>query len=104
MYNKVDDVMEINEIKIKIKSAEPFLKEKFRVKKIGIFGSYSRGEQRKSSDVDILVEFYEDPSLFKFMDLEDCLKKLLKIKVDLVMKDSLKPYIGKHILDEVIYI
>ena len=96
--------MEINEIKIKIKSTEPFLKEKFRVKKIGIFGSYSRGEQRKSSDVDILVEFHEEPSLFEFLDLEEFLKNILKIKVDLVMKSSLKPYIGKHILEEVIYI
>ncbi|MEK7658770.1 MAG: nucleotidyltransferase family protein [Patescibacteria group bacterium] len=96
--------MGVNGIKIKIKNAEPFLKEKFRVKKIGIFGSYSRGEQRKTSDVDILVEFYEEPSLFEFIRLERYLKNILKIKVDLVMKDSLKPYIGKHILDEVIYI
>jgi len=96
--------MGINEIKFKIKNAEPFLKEKFRVKKIGIFGSYSRGEQRKSSDIDILVEFYDAPSLFEFIRLERYLKTILKIKVDLVMKDSLKPYIGKHILEEVIYI
>lgn len=96
--------MGISQIKIKIKSAEPFLKEKFRVKKIGIFGSYSRGEQRKSSDIDILVEFHEVPSLFEFIRLERYLKNILKIKVDLVMKDSLKPYIGKHILEEVIYV
>ena len=97
-------MMVINAIKVKIKSAEPFLKEKFRVKKIGIFGSYSRGEQRKNSDIDILVEFYEEPSLFEFIRLERYLKSILKIKVDLVMKDSLKPYIGKRILDEVIYV
>ncbi len=96
--------MEINQIKVKIKSVEPFLKEKFRVKKIGIFGSYSRGEQRKTSDIDILVEFYEVPSLLEFIRLERYLKNILKIKVDLVMKDSLKPYIGKRVLEEVIYI
>ena len=96
--------MNINEIKIKIKSAEPFLKEKFRVKKIGIFGSYVRGEQRKTSDVDILVEFFDDPSLFKFLDMENYLSDLLGIKVDLVMKNSLKPYIGEQILSEVVYI
>ena len=96
--------MRINEIKIRIKSAEPFLKEKFRVKKIGIFGSYSRGEQRKSSDIDILVDYYEDPSLFEFFDLEYYLEDILKNKVDLVMENSLKPYIGEHILNEVIYI
>ncbi len=96
--------MSTQKIKFKIKSAEPFLKEKFRVKKIGIFGSYLRGEQKKSSDIDILVEFHEEPSLFEFIRLERYLKNILKIKVDLVMKNSLKPYIGKHILDEVIYI
>jgi len=96
--------MGINQIKIKIKSAEPFLKEKFRVKKIGIFGSYSRGEQKKSSDIDILVEFYEVPSLLKFIAMENYLSEILGIKVDLVMKDSLKHYIGKQILNEVIYV
>ncbi len=96
--------MGVNGIKNKIKSAGPFLKKKFRVKKIGIFGSYLRGEQRRTSDLDILVEFYEEPSLFEFIRLERYLKNILKIKVDLVMKDSLKPYIGKHILDEVVYI
>lgn len=96
--------MNINEIKNKIKTEESFLTEKFRVKRVGIFGSYARGEQKKTSDVDVLVEFFEEPSLFEFIRMERYLKNILKIKVDLVMKDSLKPYIGKHILDEVIYI
>lgn len=96
--------MDIREIKQKLKESEPILRKTFLVKRIGVFGSYSRGEQNIKSDIDILVEFIKEPSLFKFMDLEDYLKKLLGIKVDLVMRDSLKPYIGKHILDEVIYI
>ncbi|HCC60370.1 MAG: hypothetical protein A2402_01730 [Candidatus Staskawiczbacteria bacterium RIFOXYC1_FULL_37_43] len=97
--------MNVNEIKNKIKSEEPFLRENFRVKKIGIFGSYSRGEQRKSSDIDVLVEYYEAPSMFEYLDLEEFLSKILNgIKVDLVMKNSLKRYIGERILSEVIYI
>ncbi|OGZ78988.1 MAG: hypothetical protein A2528_01190 [Candidatus Staskawiczbacteria bacterium RIFOXYD2_FULL_37_9] len=96
--------MKIDEIKEKIKFVETVLKEKFRVKKIGIFGSYSRGEQRKGSDIDILVEYYDDPSLFEFFALKRFLSKILGSKVDLVMKNSLKPYIGKRILSEVIYI
>jgi hypothetical protein len=98
------NLAKLKNIKEELKNSEQFLKEKFLVKKIGVFGSYSRGEQRKGSDIDILVEFIDEPSLFKFMDLEDYLKKLLGTKIDLVMKDSLKPYIGKHILEEVIYI
>ena len=98
-------IMNVNEIKNKIKSEEPFLRENFRVKKIGIFGSYSRGEQRKSSDIDVLVEYYEAPSMFEYLDLEEFLSKILNgIKVDLVMKNSLKRYIGERILSEVIYI
>lgn len=96
--------MDIKNIKEKLKNSAQFLKERFLVKKIGVFGSYSRGEQTRKSDIDILVEFIEEPSFFKFIRLEDYLTNLLGIKVDLVMKNSLKPNIGKHILEEVIYL
>jgi len=94
----------IDTIKTKLKELTPLLKEKFKVKRIGIFGSYLRGEEKKGSDLDILVEFEEEPGLFEFLELEDYLSKILKIKVDLVMKNALKPIIGKHILSEVIYL
>jgi predicted nucleotidyltransferase len=94
----------IEEIKKILKENEVILREKFKVKEIGIFGSFVRGEQKKRSDLDILVEFEEPISLFEFMDLEDYLKKIVGVKVDLVSKKALKPRIGKHILEEVIYI
>ncbi|MEM2169145.1 MAG: nucleotidyltransferase family protein, partial [Candidatus Bathyarchaeia archaeon] len=56
------------------------------------------------SDIDILVEFEEPPSLFEFMDLEDYLSKLLGLKVDLVTREALKPRIGERILREVVYL
>ena len=96
--------MNIIEIKKNIKNSEQILKQRFLVKKIGVFGSYVRGEQNKKSDLDILVEFTKDPSMFKFLDLENYLADLLQIKVDLVMKSALKPNIGKQILGEVIYV
>ncbi|MCL5985953.1 MAG: nucleotidyltransferase family protein [Actinobacteria bacterium] len=80
------------------------LKKDYRVKSIGIFGSYVHNEQRDKSDLDILVEFTETPSLIGFMRVEHHLSDILGIKVDLVMKDALKPLIGKHILEEVITI
>ncbi len=80
------------------------LKKKFKVKEIGVFGSFVRGEQRKRSDIDLLVEFDEPPSLFEFMDLEDYLSNLLGLKVDLVTSDALKPRIGERILREVVYL
>ncbi len=80
------------------------LEEKFGVKEIGVFGSYVRGEATEKSDVDILVDFYEVPSLLKFIELEEYLEDLLGIKVDLVMKSALKPKIGEHVRREVIYV
>ena len=92
-----------DEIKRKLTQCKPALKSGFQVKKIGIFGSYIRNEQNKNSDLDILVEFEEEPGLFKFMELENYLKTILRVKVDLVMKNALKPQIGRHVLNEVVY-
>ncbi|MEM2939901.1 MAG: nucleotidyltransferase family protein [Candidatus Bathyarchaeia archaeon] len=94
----------LNEIKSILVERKEELREKFRVKEIGVFGSFVRGEQRKRSDVDLLVEFEEPPSLFEFLDLEEYLSKLLDLKVDLVSKDALKPIIGERILKEVVYL
>ncbi len=67
-----------------------------------VFGSYVRDEQKKDSDLDVLVTFRKSPSLLTFIAIENYLSDLLGIKVDLVMKDSLKPAIGKNILREAI--
>jgi uncharacterized protein len=80
----------------------PTLRERYAVTSLGIFGSYVRGEQKKRSDLDLLVEFERAPSLFKYVELEDHLSELVGIKVDLVMKKTLKPHIGRHILAEVV--
>ncbi|RNI15748.1 DNA polymerase III subunit beta [Methanohalophilus sp. RSK] len=85
----------------KLREMLPQLKDQYNVKYIGLFGSYIRGEQTPESDLDILVAFSKTPSLLQFIDLENYLSDNLGIKVDLVMKDSLKPNIGKHILNEV---
>lgn len=80
------------------------LRERFRVKEIGIFGSYVRGGEEKESDLDILVEFEEVPGLFKFIELEDYLSDILEIKVDLVRKKALREELRDNILKETIYI
>lgn len=71
--------------------------------KIAIFGSTARGNNRKDSDIDIMVELYEPIGFFAFMDLENYLSKLLGKKVDLTTKKALKPAIKKEILKEAIY-
>jgi predicted nucleotidyltransferase len=84
----------IKEISRKIK---PLLKKR-GVKKAGIFGSYSRGEQKEGSDIDILVEM--KGSLLDVIGLEMELKKLLKKKVDLLTYNGIHPSLKKQILHE----
>lgn len=67
-----------------------------------VFGSYVRAEQKQNSDLDILVTFSDPPSLLTFIAIENYLSDLLGVRVDLVMKDSLKPSIGKNILREAV--
>jgi len=85
-----------------LKRYKPFLKEKFKVKEIGIFGSYVRGEESEESDVDILVNFYE-PIGWEFIDFKEFLEKILGREVDLVTVRALKPQLRNKILKEVIY-
>lgn len=92
---------EVKEILSKFK---PIVQEKYKVKELGIFGSYVRGEQNDVSDVDILIDFEQTPSLLKFIELENYLSDTIGVKVDLVMKRVLKSRIGKNILAEVIYV
>ena len=80
----------------------PMLAERYHVETLEVFGSYVRSEQKKDSDLDVLVTFKEDPSLLTYIAIENYLSDLLGIKVDLVMKDSLKPKIGQQILREAI--
>ena len=82
----------------------PYLREKFNVKNIGLFGSYVKDEQKDKSDIDILVEFSKPIGFFKFMELEEYLSKKLGVKVDLVTPDALKPMIKPHIMREVVYV
>ncbi len=78
--------------------------ERFKVKEIGVFGSYVRGEQDRKSDIDVLVSFTEPIGLFQFMELEEYLGSILGTKVDLVSKKALKPYIGARILKEAVFV
>lgn len=80
----------------------PLLAREYQVATLELFGSYVRHEERQDSDLDILVTFIKTPSLLKFIRLENYLSDLLGVKVDLVMKDSLKPAIGRRILQEAI--
>jgi hypothetical protein len=77
----------------------------FGLKRIGLFGSFVRGDQQPASDVDFLVEFEPGRKTFdNFMALSFFLDELLGRKVEIVTRESLSPYIGPHILAEVEYV
>ncbi|MFN8474790.1 MAG: nucleotidyltransferase family protein [Anaerolineae bacterium] len=85
-----------------IREHMPELLERYDVESLGVFGSFARQEQSPESDLDLLVTFRETPGLLRYIALENYLSDLLGVKVDLVMKDALKPHVGKRILEEVI--
>lgn len=86
-----------------LRSHRVTLQERYRVREIGIFGSFARGEQRRRSDIDILVDFDEIPDLFMFIGLADYLEEILRIKVDLVRKPVIRKEFREQILREVVY-
>lgn len=96
--------MQIETIKEIIDSHKQEIAEKYHISEIGVFGSYTRGEQDADSDIDILVSFDKPIGFIKFMRLEFYLSELLGRKVDLVTKGSLKPHIGSVILRETQYV
>jgi predicted nucleotidyltransferase len=73
-----------------------------QVRSLQIFGSYVHGDARPDSDLDVLVEFEKTPGLFEFVRLQKVLTRLLGVKVDLVMKDVLRPRLREQILREAI--
>ncbi|HII95529.1 MAG: nucleotidyltransferase family protein [Candidatus Methanofastidiosa archaeon] len=75
---------------------------KHGAKKIGIFGSVARGEERIDSDIDILIEFKKTPSLFEVVRIEQEISDIIGKKVELITEKSLSPYIKDSVLKEVV--
>jgi len=94
--------MNNKELEEKLKDLKPILEKNYKVKNIGIFGSYARKEAKENSDIDILVEFSDDIG-WEFIDLKDFLEEKLEKEVDLVTEEALKPELKENILKDVIY-
>lgn len=82
----------------------PIINKKFGVNTLGLFGSFSTGNQNKTSDIDILVTFNREIDLFDFIELENYLSEYLGIPVDLVLEESLKSRIKESVLTEAVSI
>jgi predicted nucleotidyltransferase len=83
-----------------LRSVLPTLRAKYGVVRLSVFGSAVRDEMDSDSDIDLLVEFERAPGFFMFVKIEDELSELLQRKVDLVMKQALRPRIGRRVLAE----
>lgn len=95
---------ELNRIKEILRSRSDFLRENYQVKRIGVFGSVIRGEQKRGSDIDIMVDFLITPGFFEFVRLERYLSRILGKKVDLVTRKAIKPIIKNEILRDLSYV
>ena len=91
------------EIESKLQAIEPELTEKFHVSSIGYFGSYAKGQQTETSDLDLVVEFSQ-PVGWSFFTLENFLEQSLGLSIDLITRNGLKERIKASILNQVKYI
>jgi hypothetical protein len=83
-----------------ISMSKPELQKRYQVKTIAVFGSFARGDNHSSSDIDLLVEFENNADLFDLIGLGDFLEEKLSVKVDVVSKNGLRKEIKENILRE----
>jgi predicted nucleotidyltransferase len=95
-------VMNIQDLLVKLKELKPIITARYKAKEIGLFGSFVRGEQSASSDIDVLVEFEEEADLFDLMGLALQLEEELERKVDVVPRRALRPELVESVLQEVV--
>jgi hypothetical protein len=96
-------MLALSEIAAKLSKRKQLYHDKYGVTRMGIFGSYSRGDQSNSSDIDIVVEF-DRPIGLAFVDLADDLERVLQTKVDLVSRKAIKPKRLEVLESEIVYV
>lgn len=92
----------LEEVKQTIEQHRGELRRVHRIKTIAVFGSYVRGEQKRGSDLDLLSEFEGSVSLLDLIGAEQYLSKILKVKVDLIPKEDVRPELKAEILKEAV--
>lgn len=95
-------VLDTQELLSKLKALKPAIIAQYRARKISLFGSFVRGEQKANSDIDLLVEFTEDADLFDLIGVSLFLEEELQRKVDVVPQRALRAELHESVLQEVI--
>jgi predicted nucleotidyltransferase len=91
-------------IKKIIRDHKTLLRERYNINRIGVFGSYARGDTHSGSDVDVLVEFSEPISLIQLISLENYLSDIVGLKVDVVPKEDIRKELKDTILKDAVYV
>jgi len=94
----------LDEIKHTLANYKHELEDKYYVKEIGIFGSYTREKQTNKSDLDVLIEFSKPVSLLQIISLENYISDILGIKVDVVPKNNIREELKEAILKETVLV
>lgn len=88
----------------KIRELKPTLQKKFGINKLAIFGSFAKGLHTENSDIDIVILDMEQKNLLTIAKAQIFLENILKIKVDIGLYDSLRPFIRNSIKKDLIYV
>ena len=100
----LESMKTLPELKTELELLKPALKKRYNVETIAIFGSYSRGEQTQKSDLDLLVTFSDSVGVYKFIEVEQFIRRKLGVKVDLVQKEAVLPMMKEQIMNETLEI
>ena len=92
----------IREILTKLEALKPELQRRYKVREIGLFGSWVLGEQHEGSDIDVLVDFEEGADLFDWIGLALYLEEALGCPVDVVPRKALRPELKRAVLEQVV--
>jgi uncharacterized protein len=102
VINKKITDLNLRKILRTLQQNRDFIHSEYKITVLGIFGSYSRNEQRNKSDIDILVSYDQDATLFNKIALKDYLENLFLVKIDLVAEKYIKPVYHDSIMNDLI--
>lgn len=91
-------------LKIILSQVKSLIKEKYQISELGIFGDYVKGEINENSQINILIDYTEPPSLLDLVDMQYYLSDLFPVKADVISKNGLKGKRKEKLLSEVIYV
>jgi predicted nucleotidyltransferase len=94
----------LSAIKKTIRDHKAILRDTYNIRRIGLFGSYVRGDTHSGSDVDVIVEFTEPISLIRLVSLENYLTGIVGVKVDVVPREDIRKELQETILKEAVYV